>query len=230
MKTPIGDIISAAHVPGLSKVKAINIIQRSETFSDCLVDNGKAVIGNPEEIVDYLRVEAINEVEEPSRAANDRKAYLENMYSEYEYYIEGVRGRTMWVFSDRVVINVDVTAGSILTGNITDGVKTIFFKDCIGVQFKEPGVIIGYLQVETASGLMNNNSSNFFNENTFTFEDHGQIEFVREVYEYICERVALYKKPPYSIPDEIRKYQELLKDKIITKEEFELKKDELLSL
>ena len=46
--------------------------------------------------------------------------------------------------------------------------------------------MIGYLQFETASGLMNNNSSNFFNENTFTFEENTvPNEKMLEVYRYI---------------------------------------------
>ena len=85
------------------------------------------------------------------------------------YSLEGVRGRYMEVYDNRVVISTKATLGSLITGNISDGEKTIYYVDCIGVQFKKSDFQIGYIQLETASALMNNKSSNFFNENSFTF-------------------------------------------------------------
>ena len=64
--------------------------------------------------------------------------------------LKGVRGRHMEVYEDRVVLRVKATFGSFITGNISDGEKTIYYADCIGVQFKESGLQIGYLQFETA--------------------------------------------------------------------------------
>ena len=84
------------------------------------------------------------------------------------YDITGSRGRRLIVFEDKVIIKTSVTPGSILTGNFSDGEKTIYYADCIGIQFKESGMQLGYLQLETASALMNNRASNFFNENSFT--------------------------------------------------------------
>ena len=72
------------------------------------------------------------------------------------YDLNGVRGRHLDVYEDKVVITVKANFGSFLTGNISDGEKTIYFVDCIGVQFKKSGFQIGYLQFETASGTMNN--------------------------------------------------------------------------
>lgn len=108
----------------------------------------------------------------------------------------GVRGRTMEVYDTKCVIKTDVTVGSVLTSNATDGEKTIFYIDCSGIQFKESKFAIGYIQMETPSMQMNNQSSNFFSENTFTFED-GKNNltngFMRIVYHYICDRVEGYK-------------------------------------
>lgn len=53
------------------------------------------------------------------------------------YDLEGCRGRHIQVFEDKVVITVKAGLGSLLTGNITDGEKTIYYADCIGVQFKK---------------------------------------------------------------------------------------------
>jgi len=112
----------------------------------------------------------------------ESQSSLEKVSADDDYYkqfrtedlvceIEGNRGRHLFVYDNRCLIIVRPTVGSVLTGNATDGEKTIFYKDCIGIQFKESRFAIGYLQVETASGIGNNGKSNFFNENTFTFED-----------------------------------------------------------
>lgn len=100
------------------------------------------------------------------------------------YKIHGARGRSLRVYPYKCIINTSVTAGSLLTNNATDGEKTIHFNDVIGIQYKKSGVTIGYLQFETASGTMNHDKSNFFSENTFTFEADNDV-IMEEVYEYI---------------------------------------------
>lgn len=99
------------------------------------------------------------------------------------YSVIGARGRRIKIYPYKCVITTDVTLGSVLTNNATDGEKTIYYKDCIGVQYKRPGATIGYLQLETAAGTMNNEKSNAFNENSFTFEKNT--ELMDEIYEYI---------------------------------------------
>ena len=154
------------------------------------------------------------------------------------YSLQGVRGRYMKVYEDRVVIRVEAGIGSIITGNSTDGEKTIYYKDCIGIQFKEPGITIGYLQLETAGRVMNNTSNNFFNENSFTYDSTVQTnEKMREVVNYVKERVSDIKNresQPYqsqvSAADEIKKFKELFDMGIITQEEFDAKKKQLLGL
>ncbi|MBQ2853920.1 MAG: hypothetical protein IJE81_00435 [Oscillospiraceae bacterium] len=108
----------------------------------------------------------------------------------------GVRGRCIEVYDNKCVIHTALTAGSIFSGNANDGEKTIFYIDCIGVQFKESRLAMGFIQLETPSMQMNNQNSNFFSENTFTFEDgtNGITNHVmRQVYNFICERVEGYK-------------------------------------
>lgn len=154
------------------------------------------------------------------------------------YDLVGVRGRTMKVYEDRCVIKVTAGVGSFITGNASDGEKTIYYADCVGVQFKESGVQIGYIQLETSSALMNNKQSNFFNENSFTFDlSVATNEKMREVAEYIRERVAQTKKgtvqttaPSVSAADELKKFKELLDMGVITQDEFDAKKKQLLGL
>ena len=107
------------------------------------------------------------------------------------FTIKGNRGRTLTVCKNKCIIKTDVTVGSVVTGNATDGEKIIFFKHCAGLQFKESGLTIGYLQFETPSMQMNNQSSNFFSENTFTFEEKNGITnaLVREVFYYTMELI-----------------------------------------
>ena len=112
----------------------------------------------------------------------------------YQFY--GVRGRSIAIYDRKCVISTQAGVGSLLTGNATDGVKTIFYCDVVGVQFKKSGALIGYLQFETGSVQMNNQNSNMFSENTFTFEHNKngvtneQMEFV---YNQVCDMIEAIK-------------------------------------
>lgn len=106
----------------------------------------------------------------------------------------------MEVFDRKVVISTDVTVGSVLTRNATDGIKTIFFTDVVGIQFKQSGLTIGYIQFETSSTQMNNQGSNQFSENTFTFEQgkNGVTnEKMVEVYNLLCDLIEDIKFSDY---------------------------------
>lgn len=107
------------------------------------------------------------------------------------FEIPGCRGRTLVVCKNKCIIKTGVTVGSVITGNATDGEKIIFFKHCAGLQFKEAGLLIGYVQFETPSMQMNNPSSNFFSENTFTFEEKDGVTntLMRDVYYYVMELI-----------------------------------------
>ncbi len=152
------------------------------------------------------------------------------------YDITVSRGRRLIVFEDKVIIKTSVTLGSILTGNFSDGEKTIYYADCIGIQFKESGMQLGYLQLETASALMNNRASNFFNENSFTFEGSVLNSQMKEIADYIRIKVEECKKQKsgqtaaVSAADELKKFKELLDSGVITQEEFDAKKKQLLGL
>lgn len=153
------------------------------------------------------------------------------------YDLEGARGRHIKVYDDKVIITVKVGIGSFMTGNASDGEKTIYYSDCIGVQYKKCGFQLGYLQFETAGGIMNNRTNNFFNENTFTWSTSNQTnEKMEEVANYTKERVNYYKNirnaptGTLSPADELKKYKDLLDSGIITQEEFDAKKKQLLGL
>lgn len=155
------------------------------------------------------------------------------------YTIEGVRGRHIDIYKDKVVITTKVTLGSLITHNATDGEKTIYYSDCIGVQFKQSKVTIGYLQLETASSNGNNKASNFFSENTFTFDTTViSNEIMIEVADYVKSRVDAAKKggtisvttnSNISVADELLKLKQLLDMGVLTQEEFNVQKNKLLA-
>ena len=158
------------------------------------------------------------------------------------YNLTGCRGRSLRVYENKCIFKVSITVGSILTQNATDGEKTIYYSDVIGVQFKPSGLAIGYLQLETASSSGNNKTSNFFNENSFTYEPQNITnEEMEKVVAYIRERVEACKEAKnnpviaapvaaVSVADEIKQFKELLDMGAITKEEFDAKKKQLLGL
>lgn len=155
------------------------------------------------------------------------------------FSVKGVRGRNLYVFDDKCIINTTAGVGSLLTGNATDGEKTIYYADVIGVQYKPSGVTIGYLQLETASAQMNNLKDNHFNENSFTFDiSTVSNERMAEVAEYVKNRVDEYKRSggtqvvqqAASNADELKKFKELLDMGVITQDEFAEKKKQLLGL
>ena len=128
--------------------------------------------------------------------------------------IGGARGRSIKIYDNKCIISTNVTVGSVLTHNATDGEKTIFYIDVTGVQFKESGLTLGFLQFETPSSQMNNQSSNFFSENTFTFDKDN--EYMRKVYEFVVARIEGYKygtidEAPTSLYSEAEELQKQMK-------------------
>lgn len=154
------------------------------------------------------------------------------------YSLDGARGRHMDVYDDRVCITTEVTLGSLFTGNVTDGAKEIYYSDVISVQAKAPSLALGYIQLETASVMMNNGGDNFFNENTFTYNESDLPDGLdTEVVNFIKAKVSEYKRgknapvvAQVSAADELKKFKELLDLGVISQEEFDAKKKELLGL
>lgn len=109
--------------------------------------------------------------------------------------LQGSRGRCIDLYDNKCIITTDVTLGSLLTHNALDGQKTLFYVDITGVQFKESKLTLGYLQLETPSMQMNNQSNNMFSENTFTFEDNvsASNRVMRLVHQFLVDRLEGYK-------------------------------------
>jgi hypothetical protein len=162
-----------------------------------------------------------------------------NKNKDIVYAVKGVRGRFLDVYETKCVITVKAGVGSFLSGNVSDGEKTIYYKDIIGVQFKKSGLQIGYLQLETASTQMNNLNSNFFNENSFTFDSTTvSSEVMTDIVDYVKNKVEAYHGnsngntttliQQKSVAEELKEFKELLDLGIITVDEFEVRKKRLL--
>lgn len=153
------------------------------------------------------------------------------------YDLKGVRGRYMKVYEDRAILSIKANLGSMLIGNVTDEERTIYFKDCSGVEYKGCGMLVGYLKFEMTHGMVNNRSNKYYGENTFTWDLLVQTNSkMLEVANYVRSRIDFYhptQKTPadpagVSGPDELKKYKELLDMGAITQEEFDRKKRQIL--
>ena len=205
---------------------------KSWLCTDCLNKAGgysnAPLYGSLDDIREAINRYEVKHTEEVNVAVSDGAVY----------FLQGVRGRKMTVYPDKAVIKTEATIGSFLTGNISDGEKTIYYSDCVGVQFKESGIQIGYLQLETAANTMNQRANNFFNENSFTFDlSTTTNEQMKEVRDYIQGQIRAIKNgnnapqsTTISAADELKKYKELLDMGAITQDEFDAKKKQLLGL
>lgn len=102
--------------------------------------------------------------------------------------LEGVHGRSLKLYDTKCVINTRVMVGGLMSDNDTDGKKTIYLCDVVGVQFKKSGTLRGYLQFET--------SGDAFAENTFTYENGKNgitNELMNAVYQYVTDRIEELK-------------------------------------
>lgn len=165
---------------------------------------------------------------------------LETPKDDAVYRVKGARGKHIVIYNNKCVITTKVTIGSIIVQNATDGEKTIYYKDCVGIQFKKSGFTVGYLQLETSTGMMNNRGSNFFSENSFTYTpSRVSNEKMQEIANFIKKRIDEIKTQgdvvqnvvsSISPADELKKFKELLEAGTITQEEFDAKKKQLLGI
>ena len=237
--------------------KLLNNIDKKSSYYKMTKDDIKEIIDNemkmsPDKRVKSTKVECVRQVASKvgKNKANVNRileliagALKKKQQTPSVYHVVGSSGRTLDVYEEKCVITTKASLSSWATGNSSDGEKTIYYVDCIGVQFKRcgTGLTIGYLQLETASGLMNKKADNFWNENSFTFNKEEQNEQVAEIADYIKEKIDEIKRQKSapqattvvqqaSAADELKKFKELLDMGVITQEEFDAKKKQLLGL
>ena len=179
------------------------------------------------EAVDYIceRIEAANGEDENRR-----------------YYFRDKTGSTLAVYDDYVIISLQRTSllgvGEILRGGSSGG-KRINMADITAITFREPaGITVGVIQfaypgsIEKGGGTI----TDAVNDENSVLVDVKDVPVAREIVAFIEERRAAinagYAKPieQVSQADELRKFKELLDEGIITQEEFDAKKKQLLGL
>ena len=142
---------------------------------------------------------------------------------------------------NKVKITIDDTAltitrkGFISFGNGLRGEKTIPLKNITAVQLKKPGMMHGYIQfsingaVEAKGDVM----ELLKDENTIVFagnhlDDMLELKSIVESVNYSAQRAD--NKTQYSSAAQIKEFKSLLDEGILTQEEFDLKKKQLLGL
>lgn len=151
------------------------------------------------------------------------------------YTVNG-EAKILKVYDEYVTIETLKNVRSFLTHNFFGGTKKIYYENVIGVQFKPSGnFVLGYIQIELAN---DHSKDNFNSEGSVTFSNTNvPNEFAREVATFIENKAHESKKPQVvaaapsiSSADELLKYKALLDQGIITQEEFNAKKKDLLGL
>ena len=110
------------------------------------------------------------------------------------------------------------------------GKKDIYFRSISSIQIKKPGLSVGYLQLSISGGHESRKGlfASVKDENTITFDGREKYEKALKIKEYIENKIVSGNPDSTSSADEIEKLHSLMKKKIITKEEFEIKKKKLL--
>ena len=159
-----------------------------------------------------------------------------------KYCIVNNTGKVLDVYENKVIFTSTQSTSTLVTGlvfgsSVTQGEKTIYYKDATGVQYKPSTVLDGYIQIETASGNMTSSSSQYSGENSIQFSGKQRNEEAEIIVAYIKSRIEEIKNAPaggvvqqLSPADELKKHKELLDMGVITQEEFDLKKKQLLGL
>lgn len=136
------------------------------------------------------------------------------------------------LYDNYLTIETKVNVRAVLTNNLFGGTKKIFYKNILSVQFKESTTfILGYIQFETANSYARDN---FNSENSVTFS-HTKVpnEYAKQVADFVESKIMEGATPNVvqqttSNADELLKFKNLLDLGVISQEDFDKKKNELL--
>lgn len=153
------------------------------------------------------------------------------------HYIETSLGY-LRVYEEYCIITAKKNAMNLLvTNRFFNGEKKYYYSDLTTVQFREPGGITDcYIEFEYPGSRSGSNGGAYNSENTFQFASDLTAQ-MREVYNFIDNRIREIKNaqrapaaPAVSPMDELKKLKELLDMGVITQDEFDSKKKQLLGL
>ncbi len=145
--------------------------------------------------------------------------------------LKGVNGQ-LELYEDKVIIKRKGALAKITQG-FTKGDKTIYIRQITGIDFKPGGNLVnGYIQFTVPGG--NEKGKGAFeavqDENSVMFKkkDNDIAIKIKEKVEELQQRSS--SNTSVSGADEIKKYKELLDEGVITEEEFNKKKKEILGI
>ena len=151
-------------------------------------------------------------------------------------------GKILDVYENKVIFCSTKSTSTVVTGlmfgtSMTQGEKTIYYKDTIGVQYKPSSFVDGYIQIETAAGGVSSSSSQYGGENAIQFSGKEKNAEAEIIVNYIRSRIEEIKNAPVggvvqqsSPAEELKKFKELLEMGVLTQEEFDAKKKQILGL
>jgi DNA-directed RNA polymerase subunit RPC12/RpoP len=151
------------------------------------------------------------------------------------YKFDGGKGDYLVIHEAEVTLQHKGIVNVIAQG--VKGDKTIFISDLTSIQFKKPSeYLLGYIQfslpgaIENRMGIMGAEADENSIKIVKSKEDEAEV-----VSEYLLNRLRELKNPKpfiwsFNPSDEIRKFKSLLDDGIISQEEFDAKKKQLLGL
>lgn len=152
------------------------------------------------------------------------------------YYLKGVNGQ-LELYNDKIVIKRKGALAK-MTQGFFKGDKTLYLRQITGIQVKKGGMLTnGYIQFTVPGGVENRKglTDATKDENTVMFnkKDNDLVDKIKIKIEELQNdnlNNGTFVQQQLSPADEIKKYKGLLDEGIITGEEFNQKKKQLLGL
>lgn len=160
-----------------------------------------------------------------------------NKKCDEKYWLLAHTGTYVKVYEDYILLR-HMTPGAQVVSGSTSGQKRIPIEEITSVQLKEPaGLTVGFIQFSYAGSteLRGDILQAMHDENAVPV-DSTNVPLAREIADYIYAQKKMLKNTPItqvqsvSTADELKKFKELLDIGIITQEEFDAKKKQLLGL
>lgn len=141
---------------------------------------------------------------------------------------KGRNGR-IELYKDFVRLDRGTVMGFLTQG--LKGQKDIYFTSITSIQIKKPGLVVGYIQFSIPGGNESKGGAFASNkeENTISFVGAVKYQQVLEIKEYI-EKKKQSGNQTLSVADELEKMHSLVGKGILTEEEFNQKKKQLLNI
>lgn len=148
-------------------------------------------------------------------------------------------GSKLYIFEDYLTIEhnasriIATTAGGM-------GAKRVNYRDLTSITFRRPqGITVGYIQISYAGSVETGSRAmtDIVNDENTVLIDVKDVELAEKIVAYVEDRrsqiadnATVTNVTQNSDADELRKFKELLDDGIISQEEFDAKKRQILGL